>query len=240
MPILNAADAEVDLWNVIPPDTVSDITPAFFVVAVDLGAQHDSTAVIVLDVSTCTRTTRKPDRWLREGAPVSSSVEQHFVVANMHRPRLGTTYPEIVRRVAAVVQALPHRPSKPIVVFDASGLGFPVLQLARQQGIRSLGITITAGNTATLTGENWSVPKALLVGSLRMAMHQGRLKVAQFAEREVLGDELASFTAKVSASGRASFEAAGQDHDDTVLSLAMAVFTAANRPIPPRIQRLGY
>jgi hypothetical protein len=54
--------------------------------------------------------------------------------------------------------------------------------------------------------------------------------VAQgFAARETLETELSAFTAKLSASGRATFEAAGSEHDDTVLSLSMAVLAAKTR-----------
>lgn len=119
---------------------------------------------------------------------------------------------------------------------DATGLGTLVVQLARQGGLSVIGVTITSGNTASMTGRDWGVPKAFLVGELRLAMHQRRLKIAQgFAARETLEDELAAFTAKLSPSGRATFEAAGGEHDDTVLSLAIGVVVVKHRPQPPRM-----
>jgi hypothetical protein len=82
---------------------------------------------------------------------------------------------------------LPPLPKAPILCFDGTGLGMPIVQMARKQGLRVISIAITAGRTATLTGQDWSVPKALLVGELRLAMHRKRLKVAQgFAARETL------------------------------------------------------
>ena len=63
----------------------------------------------------------------------------------------------------------------------------------------SIGLTITAGQTALMSGVNWSVPKALLVGELRLAMHKNKLKVAEgFASRETLRTELLAFSAKLS------------------------------------------
>jgi hypothetical protein len=70
----------------------------------------------------------------------------------------------------------------------------------------------------------------LLVGSLRLAIPQNRLKVAEgFSAREVLRDELQVFTARLSNSGRATFEAMGREHDDTVLSLSLAALAAKTR-----------
>jgi hypothetical protein len=61
-------------------------------------------------------------------------------------------------------------------------------------------------------------------------MHRKRLKVAQgFSARETLETELGAFTAKLSPSGKATFEVAGSEQDDTVLSLSMAVLAAKTR-----------
>jgi hypothetical protein len=49
------------------------------------------------------------------------------------------------------------------------------------------------------------------------------------AVRETLRDELQAFIPKLGNSGRATFEAAGSAHDDTVLSLSMAVLAAKTR-----------
>ena len=131
------------------------------------------------------------------------------------------------------MEDLPPLPKPPVLVFDGTGLGAPVVQMARKQGLKVVSIAITAGQTAILTGMDWSVPKALLVGELRLAMHRKRLQVAQgFAARETLATELAAFTAKLSPSGKATFAAAGSEHDDTVLSLSMAVLAAKTRLNP--------
>ena len=207
--------------------------PYFYVVGVDLGSVNDSTAITVLEVG---RGWEILNQW-PEGYSVPVELRRtpdaHFLVRLLHRPRLGTSYPRIIEQVNAIVEDLPGMAKKPIVVFDGTGLGAPVVQMARKQGLDCIGIAITAGQTATLTGRNWSVPKALLVGELRLAMHRNRLKVAAgFAARETLQTELAAFHAKLSASGRATFSAAGQEHDDTVLSLSMAILAAKTRFAP--------
>ena len=205
--------------------------PYFYVVGVDLGSVNDSTAITVLEVG---RGWEILNQW-PEGYSVPVELRRtpdaHFLVRVLHRPRLGTSYPRIIEQVNAIVEDLPGMAKKPIIVFDGTGLGAPVVQMARKSGLPdSISIAITAGQTATLTGRNWSVPKALLVGELRLAMHRNRLKVAAgFQARETLQTELAVFHAKLSASGRATFAAAGQEHDDTVLSLSMAILAAKTR-----------
>lgn len=204
--------------------------PLCFIVAVDLGSVNDSTAISVVEIQQVNEVT---EAYPVQGLPWEVSKKEHFhyIVRNLIRPRLGTSYPVIISQIAAIVGALPKFTQPNLLVLDGTGLGAPVVQSARQQGLKCISIAITAGQTASLHGKNWTVPKALLVGDLRLAMHQKTLHVAQgFAERETLATELAAFTARLSASGRASFEAAGSEHDDTVLSLAMAIFVAKNRP----------
>jgi hypothetical protein len=210
--------------------STTEAIPDFYVVGVDLGSVNDSTAITVVEVATAYEITYGRTRFEPTAGEVKRERQLHYTVRLLHRPRLGTDYPRIVQQVAAIMEDLPPLRQQPVLVMDATGLGAPVVQLARQTGLKPIGVAITSGNNATLTGQNWSVPKAMLVGELRLALHQRRLQVAQFAQRDVLEKELAAFTAKLSASGRASFEAAGSEHDDTVLSLALAVFAGKNRP----------
>jgi hypothetical protein len=93
--------------------------------------------------------------------------------------------------------------------------------------------TITSGNEAKISGIDWTVPKALLVGELRLALGRGRVRVAQgLSERETLAHELVESQARLSKSGRASFEASSGASDDTVLSLSLGVYCAKNQPTP--------
>jgi hypothetical protein len=207
----------------------TDPTPLFYSVGVDLGSVNDSTAITVLEIGHGWEVV-EGHTWRGGVHEIKRQPDLHFLLRLLHRPRLGTPYPKIVEQVAAIMDDLPPLPKPPTLVFDGTGLGMPVVQMARKAGLRVTSIAITAGQTAILTGRDWSVPKALLVGELRLAMHQKRLKVAQgFAARETLETELSAFTAKLSASGRATFEAAGAEHDDTVLSLSMAVLAAKTR-----------
>lgn len=213
----------VEKIEYLPPE------PLFFCVGVDLGSVNDLTAITVLEIG---RGWELTNAHRDDGAvfELKRQPDIHYLVRLLHRPRLGTSYPAIIEQVRAIMVDLPRMPQKPVLVFDGTGLGAPVVQMARRQGLKPISIAITAGQTATMTGMDWSVPKALLVGELRLAMHRKRLKIAQgFAARETLQTELAAFTAKLSPSGKATFAAAGSEHDDTVLSLSMAVLAAKTR-----------
>jgi hypothetical protein len=62
-------------------------------------------------------------------------------------------------------------------------------------------------------------------------LHSGELKIASnIADAGALKDELQDFARKVSESGRVTFNARSGSHDDLVLSLAIALFFALNRP----------
>ena len=213
----------------LPPE------PWFHSVGVDLGSVNDSTAITVLEVHRGWEVTNEHFDWTNTVREVRRELDLHYIVRLLHRPRLGTDYERIIDQVQSILDDLPRLPGGAVLAVDGTGLGAPVVQRMRQRGLHPIGVAITAGANATLTGRDWSVPKSMLVGELRLIMHRKRLKIAQgFAAREKLAAELAAFTARLSPSGRATFEAAGSEHDDTVLSLCIAFVAAKNRPQPIR------
>jgi hypothetical protein len=224
-----------------PPEerTYTKPSPAFHCVGVDLGNLNDFTSITVLEVQRGYEILQiVPYNAARQ--EISRKPYLNFIVRIVHRPKLNIGYEKIVDQVEAIVEDLYGVQAKwayeennsfrrPIVVFDRTGLGNPVCEAARKRKIlqSAIGISITGGNTASMTGRDWTAPKAFMLGELRLAMSQKRLQVAQgFRDREVLQEELQNFQARISPSGRASFEAASDGHDDTVLSLALAVTAA--------------
>ena len=217
-------------------------TPAFYSVGIDWGSVNDSTAISILEVWKGWEIINGYPYGSQIPFQIKKSPDLHFLVRMVHRPRLAISYPVMLQQVASIMDELPHLPSKPLIAMDGTGLGAPVVQQARKQGLRAISIAITSGQVANVSGMDWSVPKGLLVGELRLAMHRQRLKIAQgFQEREQLLTELQAFTAKLSASGRATFAAAGTEHDDEVLSLSLALFAATQRSGESiRVQPLPY
>jgi hypothetical protein len=97
---------------------------------IDLGSVNDSTAISVVEVSHgfelleghthdggVFEIKRTPDLW--------------FLVKLLHRPRLGVPYPKIIEQVEMILEDLPPLPKPPVLVWDNTGLGAPIVQQAR-------------------------------------------------------------------------------------------------------------
>lgn len=180
---------------------------ADFILGLDLGQAKDYTAIGVLE--------RHSNSW----EPTA------YHLRHLERPRLGTSYPAIVQRVAELLDAYPLYGCTALVV-DATGVGAPVVDLLRQADLSPIALTITAGDAAVTRGSAWRVPKRELVSNLQVLFQSGRLKIAEaIPDAPVLVRELLAFRAKVSAAGADSYEAwRDGDHDDLVLAVAMAAY----------------
>ena len=140
------------------------------------------------------------------------------------------------RRVAkgrARVRSRP-RAGRSVVVADTTGVGLPVFEMLGAAGVTGLkGVTIHSGDAVTRDGPISRVPKRDLVSTLQVLFQSGRLQIADgLPEGRVLRHELQSFKAKINiATGHDSYEAWREgDHDDLVLSLAMAAWYAETHP----------
>jgi hypothetical protein len=144
---------------------------------------------------------------------------------------LGTPYPLVIKRIGGLAGALPGI----TVVIDATGVGRPVLDQMREQGLDPVPVTITGGKSIIYDGAMWKVPKRSLIRPLVSALESGRLKVAKgLAEGEVLVRELQAFQRKITATGHTAFEGVGA-HDDMVIAAALVAWWADLR----QIGRLG-
>ena len=112
-----------------------------FYVGLDLGQSNDYTALAVVEKTKAGETGDAPDLHLRY----------------LERYPLRTPYPEMVARVAALVEDpqlrsthldsfLGHRVlEEPELLVDATGVGRPVVDLFKERGLRYKAITITGG-----------------------------------------------------------------------------------------------
>jgi hypothetical protein len=175
-----------------------------YYVGLDLGQAQDYTALSVID------------------APPQESGPSPLHIVHLHRYQLGMTYPDIIADVQRVLSRIPGAR----LAVDATGVGRPVVDLLRKERLQPIAITITGGDKAIHEGSNWRVPKRDLVGLLAVAFQNKRLKIAaSLPHAKTLIDELLNFKVKVSAAGHDSYEAWREgDHDDLVLSVAMACF----------------
>ncbi len=119
---------------------------------VDLGQAQDPTAIAVAEM-------REPEIHVR----------------HLERVLLGTPYPQVIERIAALVGKLPGA----ALIVDATGLGRPVIDQMRETGLEPVPVTITGGRYTSFDGDMWRVPKKALLRPLVAASETGRLKVAE-------------------------------------------------------------
>ncbi len=188
-----------------------------FTVGLDLGQASDFTALTILQ--------EQPN----PGDPV-------LHIRHLHRFPLATSYPRIAEYVAGLLQREPLIGDVDLVV-DETGVGRPVVDLLRRYGVNPIGITITGGDSVARDADGYRVPKRDLVAVLQVLLQQGRLKSANLPGAEVLQAELLNFRVTVNATtGHDSYGAGPAsgwrdgEHDDLVLSVALACWYATSAP----------
>lgn len=150
-------------------------------IGVDIGQKRDPTAIAVAEID---RRPISPDR-----------TDAHYRVRHLDRLALGTPYPEVAREVARITARVRnHAGESPTVFVDATGVGQPVLDLVRAEGVTSRldGVCFTHGDRRTEDGRTISLGKAYLVSRLQTLLQSGRIHLPRTAEAEALADELLS------------------------------------------------
>jgi hypothetical protein len=179
-------------------------------VGLDLGKQHDYTAMTVVRLA---------------GADVH--------VVHLHRYPLGTDYTAIAGDLAATLQKPPFAGSCVLGV-DATGLGGPFLDLLRGQAGRLpvVGITITGDRAAKWTsGRDVRVPKAELARTTARLVEAGRLRVAGgLALAPLLMAEMRRFQAQIDRNGHVRYagDFGAGENDDLALSAMYACWLTEN------------
>ena len=178
----------------------------------DLGQSSDYTALSVLE-------RLKPEGDEKEAA---------YHVRHLERVR-SVPYPVIVSKTTEIMRS-PALAGNAALVVDQTGVGAPVVDLFRQAGLSPVGVLIHGGDKASREGDTWRVPKRDLVGSLQVLFQSGRLKISKkLPLASVLQTELMNFKVKIDpVTAHDSYSAwREQDHDDLVLSVAMAAWWGA-------------
>jgi hypothetical protein len=199
-------------------------------IGLDLGQQNDYTAISVVEATPTIYEQAVAGRDTEFNLPALSeqlyeSTPVSYAVRHLER-MLGAPYPEVVRRIIALTHALDNAP---LLVVDHTGCGRPVVDMIREQGLDPVAVTITGGDAVSHDGPDFRVPKRDLVGALVVALQNNRLKIARsLPDAEILTAELLNFKVKINVkTAHDSYEAwrEGQ-HDDLVLSVGLAVWTA--------------
>ena len=183
-----------------------------FYIGIDPGQSIDPTAIAA--VQRITGTNSKPV----------------FRCGHLERLPLNTPYPGIVQHTRRLLSRPPFLGAAELVL-DLTGVGRPVADLFTSEGLYPIKVTITAGDTATVSDHGvWHVAKLLLVSTVQTLLHDGRLHIQkELPEAPILKAELEDFRAVVTDSGRWTFGARAGAHDDLVLALALALWRAMKR-----------
>lgn len=195
-----------------------------YVLGLDVGQAQDFTALCVLE-----RDVRPTGR--KDGTGGEEWAD-HYTVVHLERPPLKTAYPEVVRAVQKTL-AHPKLDGNAQLVVDATGVGRPVVDMLREARCEPQPVTITAGQTVSITDDGfWHVPKRILVSATAIALQTERLHVARsLALSETLTREMLNFKVKINAKAHDSYEAwRDGEHDDLVLAVALAVWWAERTP----------
>jgi hypothetical protein len=180
-----------------------------FYAGLDLGQISDPSALIILE------------------AHGEEGDKRTYDCRHIEQFKLGTSYPAIVRDVGRLLARQPLAGDCTLAI-DHTGVGRPVYDLFTEAKLKAVGITITGG-AGWHKGKpyQWHVAKILLVGIVQKYLQSGRLRIgAKLTHAGVLRRELRDFRVKISKAANETYEAREGQHDDEVLSLAIALFVA--------------
>jgi hypothetical protein len=187
-----------------------------FVVGLDPGQRHDPSALVVVQRA-------EPLLAWMPKMPVRLEVRY------LETMRLGTSYPDVVAR-ACEIMLDPRMNGQSHLVVDATGVGAAVMDLLRLAGLRgrTTAVTITGGDRAHGSLDQWFVPKRELMTGLVSSLECGELRIARrLAEAERLVKEFDNMRKEARVNGKWKMGAEGEgEHDDLVLALSLACWKA--------------
>ena len=213
--------------------------------AVDFGQSQDYSAACLLREEWATKTAHS----IEGGAwrEVSYGVDDRKLeVVHLQRLDLHMSYPDQVDQIihlahrtqeatsneGSINEPIPHVPAL-YITGDATGVGRGPIDLIRKAGLRCRAVTITAGGGPPRYHEadgDWHCAKRDLVVACQIAMQRGALKIAKgIPDAEVLKRELSAFKYRISPAAHDTYSVdwrEGGQHDDLVLALCLAVFSA--------------
>jgi hypothetical protein len=223
-------------------------TPRRYSVGVDLGQASDPTAISVLQKTVVPPATamfspvgESPSNRLVEGDIV-------YDLVYLKRPKLGTPYDTIARRVADLICKLEPEGAfgelgQVTLSVDGTGVGRGVVDMLRaefqRRGTTSKSVprvdfrpvSITGSNTSLKKPERtngyWSLPKKDLVFPAVACFQQGKIRIAKdVTDRDALVHELKNYSRKTNiATGNMAFEPWREsDHDDLLFAVCLALW----------------
>ncbi len=191
----------------------------------DLGDRQDYTAISLLDVAEYYQKRKDvlpgSDMDFLEGDEKVYDVILRF----LERMPLGSGYPAVVARIKEIMQNPKLATDKITLLIDSTGAGIPVIQYLREEGLKPVGISITAGSNVSLHDLGFTVPKTELVSALQILFQSRRLKIPNdLPLKDEFVEELQNFRVKISEKANELYEAGSGYHDDLVMSVALGAW----------------
>jgi len=202
----------------------------FIAIGVDIGQKRDPTAIAVAETV-----------W--QATPTGQGMEERYTIRRTERLPLGTPYPAVAERIAAVVTNLHKRATQReydpmmgvyqtatvvapeiILYVDATGVGQPVVDLLARAGVQPIAVYFTHGDRRTVR-EDGSVAlgKGWLVSRLQSLLQTDRLLLPKTREAAALTEELLNYEIKVSEDANEQYGAFRVGaHDDLVTAIGLA------------------
>ncbi len=194
-----------------------------FVAGLDLGQSQDFTALVIAE---CRGTSQRletnepvPRGFVVETMPLAQCDVRH-----VERFKLKTPYQEIANQMAGRCAGMPM---PRYLAVDKTGVGAGVVEMMAV--LSPVAVTITSGDKVTrLNDQEYHVPKRDLVTSSQVVVQNHVLRIAKgLPHADLLTREMLNFHIKISAKGHDTYEAWREaEHDDLVLALAIAIWTA--------------
>ncbi len=207
---------------------VHSVAPKQYFAGLDLGQAQDFTALAIIE-------------------RIKTGIDWQLNCLHLERFPLRTSYPAIVAQVCQRLAALtkinsPARIQTCLAV-DATGVGAPVVDLFRQTRIDASlqPIQIVGGQNVSHEGGVTRVPKRDLVSCIQVGLQSKMLRIApKLSEAETLARELQNFQVKITDQANDVYGAwRTGTHDDLVLAVALAVWTAKNTMISQPVEPFG-
>jgi hypothetical protein len=188
------------------------------ILGVDVGQRQEFSAICAVEVQERNEYGRDVD---------------HFLVRRLERIPAGTPYPDIARRVGAVVDWLDRRKrSCPDIYVDATGLGQPIIDLIDAELPCSFArpVYFNYGDRRTDEGGVILLGKGFLVTRLQTHLQADQLHLPRTPEAEELARDLRDYEIRVDPDANERYGAfrVGR-HDDLVTALGLAVHVVPAR-----------
>lgn len=171
-----------------------------------------------------------------------------YDIRHLQRFELGTSYPDLVRQVKAICDALPlprgrERAGFPHVrlrqwrlLVDATGVGRPVIDMMEEEGLLPVAVTMHHGHAVTKHAWNeWTVPKRDLVGALQVVLQNSRTRLAQgLPAAKLVLDEARNFQYKLTKNMNDQYGAWREGKHDDLLFATGLIAWYGETIYPPR------